>query len=198
MNLMPFMSLLIDVSVACLLVAMIVYCKKLSRSIAVLQDSRSEMAKLFAEFDSSIEAAQESVRELKEATRNSEDILREKLETANSLADDLAFMIERGNKTADQIESGLKGGRAMKEPPAATPREAEKEVERLGTPPIGGHKVPGRKDQGNAARTASIESVLEQMANRNNPGTKAADGKPHSRIRSKAEQELFDSLKSGR
>lgn len=206
MNMMPFLNLLIDLSVAGLLIAVIAYSKKLSRSIKTLQDSRSEMAKLFAEFDTSIEAAQSSVRELKDATRKSEDILRDKLETANSLADDLAFMIERGNKTADQIESGLKGGRALKnEEPAAAPaqaregRDADKELERLGKPPIGGHKLPGRsKESGNAARTASIESVLEQMANRNNPGAKTADGKAHSRIRSKAEQELFDSLKSGR
>lgn len=210
MNMMPFVNLLIDLSVAGLLVAVIVYCKKLSRSIHVLQDSKGEMAKLFAEFDQSIEAAQSSVRELKDATQKSEDILREKLETANSLADDLAFMIERGNKTADQIETGLKGGRSAIHKDAPTPtsprgtapapdREAEKEIERMGKPPIGGHKVAARgKDAGNAARTASIESVLEQMANRNNPGNKAGDGKANSRIRSKAEQELFDSLKSSR
>lgn len=195
---MPMITLLLDVSVAALLLAVILYCGRLNRNIRVLQDSKSEMAKLFAEFDQSIEAAQQSVRELKEATRKSEDILREKLETANSIADDLAFMIERGNKTADQIETSLKGGRsAIKDTPASssiTPREtAKRDVEP--SPPAA---LP-RKEASNAARTASIESVLEQMANRNNPsGSKPGEGKPHSRIRSKAEQELFDSLKSSR
>ena len=197
---MPVITLLLDVSVAALLLAVILYCGRLNRNIRVLQDSKSEMAKLFSEFDQSIEAAQESVRELKEATRKSENILREKLETANSIADDLAFMIERGNKTADQIEAGLKGGRnAAKETPTAAniaPREAVNRETETPKPSFAGNP---RKEVSNAPRTASIESVLEQMANRNNPaGNKPGEGKPHSRIRSKAEQELFDSLKSSR
>jgi vacuolar-type H+-ATPase subunit H len=186
----PFLSLLVDLSVAGLLLAVIIYCKKLSRSIATLQNSRGEMAKLFAQFDTSIEAAQASVRELREATQKSEEILREKLDTANSLADDLAFMIERGNKTADQIENSLKGGRNAlhKDAPPAAPQPDD---EPFGKPPISGHKNLRGK-------AASLEAVLEQMANRNNPAGKSADGKAHSRIRSKAEQELFDSLKSSR
>lgn len=202
---MSIFSLVIDLSVAALLLAVIIYCKKLSGSIRVLQDGKSEMAKLFAEFDQSIEAAQNSVHELKAATRQSEEILSSKLETANSLADDLAFMIERGNKTADQIESNLKGGRgvAPKDKPSKAGAHEIEDEESVGKPPISGHKAPSRaKEAGNAARTASIESVLEQMANRNNPAGKAAakpaENKPHSRIRSKAEQELFDSLKSNR
>lgn len=199
----PVISLLIDLAVAGLLLAVIIYCRKLTRSIKTLQDSKSEMAKLFAEFDSSIEAAQESVRALKDATGKSEDLLKDKLDTANSIADDLAFMIERGNKMADQLESGLKGGRstapykqetAEPESPAASRPAADNSA----------GKFAGRSKEvssgGNTGRTASIESVLEQMANRNNPGAKGGKGesKPHSRIRSKAEQELFDSLKSSR
>lgn len=196
---MPLIMLLLDVSVAALLLAVILYCGRLNRNIRVLQDSKSEMAKLFSEFDQSIDAAQQSVRELKEATRKSEDILREKLDTANSIADDLAFMIERGNKTADQIEASMKGGRnAMKEGPAPA-SAAPREMTRRDVDASSSAAAQPRKEASNASRTASIESVLEQMANRNNPAsTKPGEGKPHSRIRSKAEQELFDSLKSSR
>lgn len=193
---MPILNLLIDFSVAALLLAVIIYCKKLNRSIRILQDGKSEMAKLFAEFDQSIEAAQDSVRELKAATSKSEEILSAKLETANSIADDLAFMIERGNKTADQIESGLKGGRNALHKDSPKPNIAEMEAD---IPDRSRHSTPARaKEMSNASRTASIESVLEQMANRNNPVGKAAESKANSRIRSKAEQELFDSLKSSR
>lgn len=197
----PLLSLVLDVAIAGLLISVIIYCRKLNRSIKVLQDSRSEMAKLFSEFDQSIEAARNSVRELKESSRQTEDLLKEKLDTANSIADDLAFMIERGNKMADQLETGIKGGRgsassSTKAGPAPTTGHEPK------MPPFGGNAgKPAEKStkdtSGNSSRTASIESVLEQMANRNNPG-KGGDGKPHSRIRSKAEQELFDSLKSNR
>lgn len=204
----PWISLLMDLCVAGLLVAVIVYCRKLSRSIRALQDSKSEMARLFAEFDSSITAAQESVRSLKEATGKSEELLKEKLDTANSIADDLAFMIERGNKMADQLESGLKGGRTAvhseKQSPAAGPKDspAPKHSAESGAGGIAGRSKDIGNGGGNSNRTASIESVLEQMANRNNPAAKGSgksgESKPHSRIRSKAEQELFDSLKSSR
>lgn len=202
----PLISLLIDLAVAGLLLAVIIYCRKLTRSIKTLQDSKSEMAKLFAEFDSSIEAAQESVRALKEATGKSEDLLKDKLDTANSIADDLAFMIERGNKMADQLESGLKGGRSAGGAASYKQEKAEPEAPAPSRPAADNSagKFAGRSKEvssgGNTGRTASIESVLEQMANRNNPGAKGGKGesKPHSRIRSKAEQELFDSLKSSR
>lgn len=190
----PLLSLFINLCVAGLLLTVILYCRKLERSIATLRDSKSEMARLFAEFDTSITAAQESVRELKDATRKSEELLRDKLDTANSIADDLAFMIERGNKTADQLESGLKGGRS-----AIADKVPASKAASPATAPADKPAARGREPvAGNASRTASIESVLEQMANRNNPGLKGGDGKPHSRIRSKAEQELFDSLKSNR
>lgn len=199
----PLISLLIDLAVAGLLLAVIIYCRKLTRSIKTLQDSKSEMAKLFAEFDSSIEAAQESVRALKDATGKSEDLLKDKLDTANSIADDLAFMIERGNKMADQLESGLKGGRSAS-PYKQEQDEPEAPAASRSTADNNAGKFAGRSKEvssgGNTGRTASIESVLEQMANRNNPGAKGGKGesKPNSRIRSKAEQELFDSLKSNR
>lgn len=195
----PLLSLLINMTVAALLLAVIVYCSKLNRSIKLLQDSKSEMAKLFAEFDASIETARESVRSLKEATSKSEELLREKLDTANSIADDLAFMIERGNKTADQLETGLKGGRSAihGDAPSASPNKSAPQKAAPSEPPFGG-RASKEPMGGNSSRTASIEAVLEQMANRNNPGAKSGENKPHSRIRSKAEQELFDSLKSSR
>ncbi|MCH2546176.1 MAG: DUF6468 domain-containing protein [Alphaproteobacteria bacterium] len=233
---MLLIDFIINISVAVLLLAVIVYCKKLSRNIRVLQDSKSDMAKLFAQFDESIEAAQKSVSELKDATKTSEESLQKKLDTANGIADDLAFMIERGNKTADQIETGLKHGRDSTAPSDVRPKSAATtstvqktqqsppvapqrvstptavkpaanispanpfgtESDKPGKPPISGHKIPPRKEQSNASRTASLESVLEQMANRNNPANKPGENKTSSRIRSKAEQELFDSLKSSR
>lgn len=183
---MPLLSMLINLSIAGLLVAVIIYCRTLNRNIRVLQNSKSEMAKLFSEFDQSIERASTSVTELKEAADKADNLLKEKLGTANMIADDLSFLIERGNRMADQLENGMKGrGPAVKEAPAAPAPD-------LGT-----------KTGKPAPRTASsLESVLEQMANRNNPaagaGPRAAEGKSNTRIRSKAEQELFDSLKSNR
>ena len=188
------LSMFANIALAALLVAVIVYCRTLNTNIRVLQDSRSEMAKLFAEFDQSIEKASSSIYELKEAARKSDVVLKEKLDTANMIADDLSFMIERGTKMADQLETGLKGGRsALSSAPAkAAPAE----------PATRTKDITERAQQPTSRNTASLESVLEQMANRNNPAgnvaPKPGDAKPNTRVRSKAEQELLDSLKSGR
>ncbi|MBM3618269.1 MAG: hypothetical protein FJX23_06950 [Alphaproteobacteria bacterium] len=189
------LSMFANIALAALLVAVIVYCRTLNTNIRVLQDSRSEMAKLFAEFDQSIERASSSIYELKEAARKSDVVLKEKLDTANMIADDLSFMIERGTKMADQLETGLKGGRSALSQNAAKAAPAPE-------PAAPARNAAERAQQPTSRNTASLESVLEQMANRNNPAgnapAKPGDAKPNTRIRSKAEQELLDSLKSGR
>lgn len=204
-----FISLLINVAVASLLVAVIIYCRRLSRSIQVLRNSKNEMASLFAQFDDSIARAAESVEELQNATGTTDNLLDERLQKANLIADDLSFMIERGNKLADRLEGKLKDGRTVApavggsdEPEAEAAEKSEAELEALAQKAISHQAVAdlGKKPEktGTEARRASIGAVLEQMANRNNPPQKTKDKKPNSRIRSKAEQELFDSLKSGR
>lgn len=190
------LSMFANIALAALLVAVIVYCRTLNTNIRVLQDSRSEMAKLFAEFDQSIERASSSIQELKEAARKSDVVLKEKLDTANMIADDLSFMIERGTKMADQLETGLKGGRS------ALSSQSSAKAAPASEPAAPQRGAAERAQQPTSRNTASLESVLEQMANRNNPAgnapAKPGDAKPNTRIRSKAEQELLDSLKSGR
>lgn len=233
-QLMPeIIALVINVAVAALLIAVMIYCNRLNKNIKVLQDSKGEMAKLFAEFDASIEKASESIEELQDATKRAEIVLKDKLDKANLVADDLTFMIERGIKMADTLEGGLKKPASSAAPSpvaaakAAAPAPRAPQASAAVAPaqpqaaaaaadakkwPLGGknmtrgeaNAVNAPASNSSAARTtASIESVLEQMANRNNPtadAAKAADPKKanNSRIRSKAEQELFDSLKSGR
>lgn len=198
-------SFAVNVLVAVLLVAVIIYCRRLNANIRVLQNSRSEMAKLFADFDKSIDQAQKSVQELQESAKETQHILKDRLDKANLVADDLTFMIERGIKMADKLEGDMKGrkpGSAAASPPpsAKKPEPAARPQPKAEEKPV----APSARKSGGASgrTTASIESVLEQMANRNNPksgsGGAAADKKTSTRIRSRAEQELFDSLKSGR
>ena len=223
-------ELVVNVTMALLLIAVMVYCNRLNKNIRTLQESKGEMAKLFAEFDASIGQATQSVQDLQEATQKAEVVLKDKLDKANLVADDLTFMIERGIKMADQLEGGMKKpagtpaqaakpaapaitARAPQAPtapaaaarPAAAPAAPAPAADAKKNWPLGG-KTMSRSEAApvnvNQNRTASIESVLEQMANRNNApadAAKAGDAKKNNnRIRSKAEQELFDSLKSGR
>lgn len=196
-------SFAVNLLVAVLLVAVIIYCRRLNANIRVLQNSRSEMAKLFADFDKSIDQAQKSVQELHESAKETQHILKDKLDKANLVADDLTFMIERGIKMADKLEGDMKGRKpgATAAPPTPAPKKPEPATKPQPKADEKPATAPARKSGGASGRTtASIESVLEQMANRNNPksGGGTADKKTSTRIRSRAEQELFDSLKSGR
>lgn len=212
-----FITLLANLIVGGLLVAVIIYCKRLNHNIRVLRDSRGELAQMFKEFDASIERAAASVDELQNSARKTDALLKDKLAKANMIADDLSFMIERGNKMADQLESGLKGGRQVlreKEQPSATAptppsgaKTSPDHLSMLAAKSSATPAAPSTASRDSASSTpprkqtaSSIEAVLEQMANRNNPAPHAGEAgrKPNTRIRSKAEQELFDSLKSGR
>lgn len=173
----PFLNLLVDVIVAGLLVAVILYCRKLNNSIAQLRDSKSEMAKLFAEFDGSIKTAQETVTELKDATRRAENLMHERTEKATALADDLAFLIERGNKIAEQLEQGgrPRGNSAASPEPVAQPSKRAATASKADERDLEEHAKGG------------LSALLNQLS-----------GKEPARPRSKAEQELFESFKPNR
>ena len=205
---MGMISLLMNLLMAGLLMATIFYSQKLNRSIRIMQQSKNDMAKLFAEFDESITRATESLQELKDAGKKADAILKDKLGAANLVADDLTFLIERGNKMADQLGGSVRAPvRAATPAPASETSAGTAPANSFGSSSSFGASLP-KKDlpsdrPATPARTttSSIESVLEQMANRNNKPVAGAgaqtDGRNGPRVRSKAEQELFDSLKSG-
>lgn len=173
----PFLNLLIDIAVAGLLVAVIFYCRRLNRSIAQLRDSKNEMAKLFAEFDGSIKAAQETVTELKDTTRRAENLMHERTEKANALADDLAFLIERGNKLAEQLEN------------TGRPRSSASVVKEPVSPAAPVKRPSGKREENSLEEPGKggLSALLNQLSGKDTPTP-----------RSKAEQELFDSFKPNR
>lgn len=189
------LTFILDVLLATLLTITIVFCWKLSRRIRVLQDSKSELSQLISQFDASTERATASILEIQGASKRITENIQAKLEKANYLADDLAFMIERGSKLADHMASGIsssrnktsvRGGEVLApgatSKPSPMPRPAESKT------------------------AASLESVLEHMNTRHGgPADEAKPSQlapnrqaPNARLRSKAEQELYEALKSGR
>ena len=105
------LSLLIDVTMAVLLIVTILYCRKLNTRIQVLQDSRSELAQIIREFDESTERATKSIAEIHEATHRLSDNIQHKIDKANFLVDDLQTMIEKGNRVAGVVEGGVAAAR---------------------------------------------------------------------------------------
>ena len=107
------LSLLVNTLMAGLLLATMVYCWRLNARIKVLQDSKSELARIVREFDESTQRATQSISDIHAATARLSENIQHKIDKANFLANDLEYMIEKGNKLVGKPES------ASLRPPAA-------------------------------------------------------------------------------
>jgi hypothetical protein len=159
------LSLIINLMMAGLLLATMVYCLRLNARIKVLQDSKSELARIIREFDESTTRATESIVEIHKATTRISENIQHKIDKANFLANDLEYMIEKGNKLAGKVDPApVRPARAPEPAPVPAARESAS--------PLG-------------AQRAEIQDIT--------PGGGAA-AKRTPRMRSRAEQELMSML----
>ncbi len=160
------LSIFLDIIMAGLLLATIVYCTKLNKRIKVLQDSKSELARIIREFDESTTRATQNINEIHAATTRISENIQLKIDKANYLADDLEIMIERGNKMAGKISDTP--ARPANRPESSSPKTIA-------------DIMPAR-----SAEAARTEPELSS-------GTEGSGRRP-LRMRSKAEQELLSLL----
>lgn len=160
------LSLFVDGLMALLLVVTIFYCYKLNLRIRALQDGRSELADIIREFDESTKRAAQGIAEIHLATQRISENMQHKIDKANFLADDLQYLIERGNKLADKIDPSSASARQ-----AATARQTVAAARPAPSAPV--------KEAPKAAETALAPSERRGL-----------------RMRSRAEQELMDVIKT--
>lgn len=198
------LSVFVDGMMALLLILTIFYCWRLNLRIRVLQDSKSELAKIIKQFDESTQRATAGIAAVHEATSRISENIQHKIDKANYLADDLQFMIEKGSKMADRMDGGAptarsssssRGGAARKSKVMDDPEMLTRRREKSGMDDAEG---AGEAD---ASAPSSLEAVLKRVSGRKSDagGGDAATRRkrPGARIRSKSEQELFEALKSG-
>lgn len=200
----------LDALVALLLGMTIYFCVKLNRRIRVLQDSKSELAQLIHQFDEATQKATASIVEIQAASRKITENMQMKLEKANFLADDLAFMIEKGNKLADQMESGISASRGKAPRSNPQPQTVQEQPARGGAETLARRASPAQERQqdaraalqqkiaaGSASRStaASLENVMQRVSGRENAPQQPGRQPPNVRIRSQAEQELYEAVK---
>lgn len=168
---MSYYTLVLDVIIAALLVATIVYAGMLNRRLSALRKNRDDMAKLIAQFNEATVRAESSIPKLRKAAEEAGQALLERVEKAHSLRDDLAFMIERADSMADRLENAVRSGRSEAKP------------------------MPGSA----AAATSAARSMTAGAALRNlaGAGAGAADAGLDDE-RSEAERELLRALQSVR
>ncbi len=161
-------SMIINLMMAGLLVATMIFCRRLNARIKILQDSKSELARIIREFDESTTRATESIAEIHKATNRISENIQHKIDKANFLANDLEYMIEKGNKLAGKTDTTPIRPARVPEPPAPTPT-------RSATP------SPLSAGLGTKAEIKDITDTPE-------------GAKRTSRMRSRAEQELMSML----
>lgn len=207
-------KLILDAVVAVLLGVTIFYCTKLNRRIRILQDSKSELATLIQQFDNSTQQATRSINEIHVVSKKINESIKAKLDKANYIVDDLTFMIEKGNKLADRMESDISGTRKAPEPstraavrgresvPAETQQERGRDEESARLPRRASRSGA---EEDKARRNAGLENMLEKIAQKKAAAAQepavttvgtARKLRASTKLRSKAEQELYDALKS--
>lgn len=204
-------TLLFDCMLAILLIATISYCSKLSRRLRLLQDSRGELAGVITQFDNATNRATAAIAELQTVSKKITEALQLKIDKANFLADDLAFLIEKSTKLATQLEQQAK---AQRLPAGVVPSADSKPAANVEPKPLffeASEKPltktiimpPPAATQANAAtgyrNASSLEAILQRLAPGvavNGAAKPAAEADEKPALRTGAERELLEALKS--
>ncbi|MBL9034435.1 MAG: hypothetical protein JNN33_06710 [Rhodospirillaceae bacterium] len=110
-------TLIADGLVAVLLIATLVYVRRLSAKLEEMRASRAEFEKLFADFTRTTDQAASHLHHLKATADNTMQDLQARIERAQGLSgefgrlgDDLKLLTERAEGAADQLDASV--GRA--------------------------------------------------------------------------------------
>lgn len=192
-------TLALDVILALLLAVTISYCWKLNRRIAVLQDSKGDMAQLIRQFDMATEKAAESIGQLQNASQQLQEDMQARIQKANFIADDLAFMIDRGNKVAEKMLGGSGVREAAPAKQSGSPNPAPSRGPALPNNPAPEAAAPRGPRVSTEPRPGSaLDSVMERLSKGEGPASPLKPAVQTARPRSKAEQDLMNALKNDR
>ncbi|MDR3438528.1 DUF6468 domain-containing protein [Telmatospirillum sp.] len=112
-------KLVLDLIIAVLLAATIVYAAILNGKLNQLRKNRDDLAKLVAAFNEATARAEAGIPKLKRVSEEASSTLVERVEKAQSLRDDLAFMIERADAMANRLEGVVRTARTETKPSPA-------------------------------------------------------------------------------
>jgi len=111
------MGFMLDVLIAVLLVATVIYCWRLNQRLSTLRQGREELAALVTQLTQATMRAEGSIGALKVAAKEAAQGLEENIGAARALRDELALITETGNNLANRLENRLTGaGRGRAEP----------------------------------------------------------------------------------
>ena len=173
---MSILEIMINGMMALLLSVTLFFCWRLNTRIKILQDNRSELAETIREFDACTRRAAESIAEIHTATQRISENIQHKIDKANFIADDLQFIMERSAKIADKLEPSASRGAASPSPAASAPAS---------------RPVAAKREMPNVAGNAGAAEAVGKASITDDP-------KMGQRVRSRAEQELMNVVKTGK
>jgi Domain of unknown function (DUF6468) len=118
-------SVMLDLFVAALLIATIVYAMLLSRRLGALRNDKEQLEALVRSLDQSANRAASGIAALKEAADQIGRELQQKVEQGQGLRSDLTYMIDLAGNLADRLETVIRSGRDDGKPAAQTAAAAE-------------------------------------------------------------------------
>lgn len=166
------LSILVNGIMAMLLFATIIYCWRLNNRIRILQDSRSELARIIHEFNESTERATQSIKDIHAATDRISENIQHRIDKANFLVTDLDLMIEKGARLTGNTP--VARGEATRPAPSG-PRVVDQ------------MRAAGRSE---SAMTAAAGDVARPAP----LGEPEQPRRPANRQRSRAEQDILQAL----
>lgn len=98
-------TLIVELIVAGLLVATIVYAVILDRKLGALRKSKSEMESLIKDFADSTMKAEQGLAELRSHAGSSGNDLQQQVDDAAKVLTDLKFLVERGETLSNHLET---------------------------------------------------------------------------------------------
>ena len=139
----------LELSLMGLLVATLFHAVKLERALGVLKRDRAAIQDLIEGFNTSSQAAEQGIGQLRAATDGAGRQLARQVETAQARQDDLSFLIDRAGALADRLEGLVRAGRPVVQEPVPAPVAPE-------APPIASTARPRSQAERDLMRALGI------------------------------------------
>ena len=187
-------SLVLDLVLVALLVAVLFHAIKLSRKLTALRESRKEMDATIRQFFEASAKAELAIKNFQKSASDTSAKLDGDTKRAQLLSDELKLMIDSGNGLAERLETVVEAGRELPgygTKPGMAPAIAGTPPP-LSAPPANQTPAPDEKAAAGTPAPGSIEAAAEEASEEKTGRDERQEG------RSRAEQELLRALQNMR
>jgi hypothetical protein len=165
------LSVMLDMVVAGLLVATIVYAVLLSRRLGALRNDKEQLEALVRSLDDSVRRAESGIAALKDAAAEIGHELQQRLDRGQALRTDLTYIIDLAGGLADRLEGSIRAmrGDARAEASAEPAPRKRPDAPASPDPSLAGERriVPvGTADPDDKPRVTGFPSRAERLLRR--------------------------------